>query len=135
MPSLFVADDDELFKRVLKMTLIKYPLFKHVLYFESGLPLINYLKENYKDSNNLPDVLFIDVGMPVCNGWDVLKFLDLYHLAFAKRISIYVISVSIDPRDRDRALRYNFVKDYLYKPLQKEHLAAVANEVKEIVRQ
>jgi CheY-like chemotaxis protein len=130
MPSLFVADDDELFKRVLKMTLIKYPLFKHVLYFESGLPLIKYLKENYNDRNNLPDVLFVDLGMPACSGWDVLKFLDLYLPAFAKRISIYVISVSIDPRDRERALRYDFVKDYLYKPLQKDHLVAVANEAK-----
>jgi CheY-like chemotaxis protein len=130
MPSLFVADDDELFKRVLKITLIKYPLFNNVLYFESGLPLINYLKKNYNDRKNLPDVLFVDLGMPASSGWDVLKFLDLYHPAFAKRISIYVISVSIDPRDRDRALRYDFVKDYLYKPLQKEQLVAIANDAK-----
>ena len=130
MPNLFVADDDELFKRVLKITLIKYPLFKNVLYFESGLPLINYLKKNYNDRSNLPDVLFIDLGMPASSGWDVLKFLDLYLPAFAKRISIYVISVSIDPRDRERALRYDFVKDYLYKPLQKEQLVAVANDAR-----
>jgi len=41
-----------------------------------------------------------------------------------------ICRISIDPRDRDRALRYDFVKDYLYKPLQKEHLVAVANEAK-----
>jgi len=130
MPSLFVTDDDELFKRILKMTLVKYPLFKHVLYFDNGLPLIKYLKENRHDRSNLPDVLLLDLAMPQCSGWDVLDFLQTYYHTFSKAISIYVISVSIDPRDRARALRYNFVKDFIYKPLHKEQLVALANEAK-----
>ena len=130
MPSLFVADDDDLFKRILKMTLVKHPLFKHVLYFETGLPLIKYLKENSNDRSNLPDVLLLDLTMPVCSGWDVLDFLEIWYPSFAKRISIYVVSVSIDPRDRAKALRYKFVKDFIYKPLHKEQLIAIANEAK-----
>lgn len=130
MHSLFVADDDELFKRILKMTLVKYPLFKHVLYFENGRPLIRYLKENRHDRSNLPDILLLDLATPESGGWLVLDFLQTYYPTFAKPVLIHAISVSIDPRDRAKALRYDFVKDFIYKPLRKEQLIALADEAK-----
>jgi CheY-like chemotaxis protein len=130
MPSLFVADDDELFKRILKMNLARLPVFKHVLYFNTGFPLIKYLQENQNDSRNLPDVLFIDPGSPQSGGWEVLDFLQTLYPAFQKQVLVYVISVSIDPRNRERALRYDFVRDFFTKPLSRDQLQAVATEYK-----
>ena len=127
--TLFVTDNDEIFKRILKINLVKYPLFKYVLYFDTGAPLINYLKKHYNDRSNLPDVLFLDLEMPECSGWYVLETLKTLIDRLAKPLSVYVVSVSIIPVDIAKASSYSFVKGVLCKPLTRADLAAVSNRV------
>jgi CheY-like chemotaxis protein len=127
MSVLCIADDNELDQRIIKLNLIKYPVFKHVLYFHDGLPLLNYLKENKDDSANLPDVVLLDLNMPHFSGWNVLDALQVIYPAFCKNIGVYVISASIIPKDINKALTYDFVKDFIAKPVTKDILASIAN--------
>ena len=48
MSILCIADENELDQRIIKLNLIRYPIFKHVLHFYSGPQLMTYLTENRK---------------------------------------------------------------------------------------
>jgi DNA-binding NarL/FixJ family response regulator len=60
------ADDHFLFRKGLQIALSKYPNFKIVYEAENGKELINFL------DTELPDVVFLDLQMPVLNGLDTL---------------------------------------------------------------
>jgi CheY-like chemotaxis protein len=120
MSTLFVVDDEEIDQSILKLTLLKCPLFEQVLYFHSGMSLIKYLKDHSNDSAHLPDVIFLDINMPRFSGWDVLDALQVIYPTLSKRIKVYIVSVSVWSGDIFKAKEYDFVQKFISKPITKE---------------
>jgi len=128
MKTLFVADDNELDLRIIRLNLARNPVFGHVLYFNDGKPLWDYIKSNIDDAVNLPDVIFLDLKMPEMDGWGVLKSLEKNYTRLPKPISVYIISTSIDITERCRAMNYHFVKEFISKPLYRDKIISIAKE-------
>lgn len=64
---------------------------------------------------NFPEVVYVDVNMPVYNGFD---FLDRFEREFTARLSetkVFMLSSSLRPEDRHRALMYRSVVDFVSK--------------------
>ena len=84
---------------------------------------LDYLKLQLQQQMHeaMPQMIFLDLNMPGLNGWD---FMELYsQLAAAEPLPLLAIfSSTIDKTDKDKALRYSFVKNFFSKPLKKEHL-------------
>jgi len=95
MSTLFVVDDNELDQSIMKLNLAHLPVFEHVSYFNQGMPLIEYLEEHKDNSDDLPDVLFLDLRMPGFDGRDVLEALKGIYQNLSKKISVYLLSASI----------------------------------------
>jgi CheY-like chemotaxis protein len=125
MCTLFVVDDDITYQRIIKLTLLKYSVFKHVLYFDEGKQLLNYLTEFNQDHSNLPDLIFLDLNMPGLDGWAVLDAFSQIQKSFAKKILVYIVTVSIRDVDRERAMGYDCVADFISKPLYKEKIISI----------
>jgi CheY-like chemotaxis protein len=125
MSTLFIVDDDMIFQRIIKMTLIKYPVFKQVHYFNDGEPLISYLKENRNDYVNLPDAIFLDLVMFGLDGWGVLDAIqELYH-SLCKKTNVYIVTASIMQIDKEKASKYEFVKEFISKPLYQTKIMSI----------
>lgn len=65
--------------------------------------------------NEFPDVIFVDINMPVHDGF---AFLDEYEAEFVGEFPstrIYMLSSSLRPEDRERSLLYKSVHDFLSK--------------------
>jgi response regulator RpfG family c-di-GMP phosphodiesterase len=86
------------------------------------------LKENKNDRSNLPDIVLLDINMPQFNGWNVLDALESIYPTLSKQISLYIISASINPRDINKALSYELVKDFIAKPVTRDILVSVSNQ-------
>lgn len=74
-----------------------------------------------------PGLIFLDINMPGLNGWD---FLEAYHLLedrFKARVIIIMLTTSLNPDDREKALKDNEVVDFLIKPLRTERVIEVVN--------
>ena len=128
MKTLFVADDNELDLRIIRLNLARNAVFGHVLYFNDGKTLWDYIKSNIDDAVNLPDVIFLDLKMLEMDGWDVLESLEKNYTRFPKPISVYIISTSIDVNERRKAMSYHFVKEFISKPLYRDKIISIAKE-------
>jgi YesN/AraC family two-component response regulator len=92
-----------------------------VLSFGDGREAIDYLKDP-RNSNHLPDVLFVDINMPVMNGWEFIDAFEEIRSQLGNCITLYVISSSIDLEDIKRAKNNTLIVDYLLKPIDKIYL-------------
>ena len=81
---------------------------------ESSRKALDYLKSNRTPK---PDIIFLDIHMPVMDGWE---FLDQYCLLDEKiktEIMIVMLATSGNPEHIDRANNWDCISDYITKPL------------------
>lgn len=120
--NLALVDDDEIFVFLTKMTIESSNLVDVIKVFRNGREAINFLNENSHDPHQLPEVILLDLSMPVMDGWQFLEEYVALKPRIGKKIVIYVVSSSISPDDIQRAKNINEVTDYIIKPVTKEHL-------------
>ena len=117
-----LIDDDDIFVFLTKKTIELTKLVELIQVFENGLDALNFLKENKYNIDSLPEIILLDLSMPIMNGW---QFLDEYiklNPYIGKKITIYICSSSISHDDITRAKAINAVSDYIIKPINKGKL-------------
>jgi CheY-like chemotaxis protein len=123
-----IVDDDEIFTYGFrKLTTIK-GLFDEILHFSNGQEAIDFLKDP-QNGQHLPDVLFVDINMPVMNGWEFNEAFEEIKSQLGKNIILYNISSSIDLEDIKRAKSNPIIADYLLKPIDEEYLAEISQSL------
>lgn len=122
---LALVDDDDTFVFITKRIIEKTDYVKEIKVFTNGLEALNYLKENLNSEYQLPDVIFLDLSMPVMDGW---QFLDEFnHLKNSRtdKIIIYICSSSISPHDMMKAKKFSYVSDFIIKPVTKDKFSEI----------
>ncbi|NKI25600.1 response regulator [Arenibacter sp. 6A1] len=117
-----IIDDDELYIFLIKKTLTKVAPIQFTNVFGNGLDAINFIKENRENQDLLPDVLLLDLNMPIMDGWEFLEAYTKLKPTICKPIAIYICSSSISPDDVIAAENHIEVTDYIVKPLSKEKI-------------
>ena len=116
-----IIDDDKIYVNLVKKIIEIKKLSENLLIYKNGKEALDYFKDimqNVTDEDKLPDIIFLDLNMPVMDGWEFLNEFVKIKNNLNKKITIYVVSSSIDPRDLERAKSFNLVTDYLIKPIE-----------------
>ncbi|HVO75742.1 MAG TPA: response regulator [Ignavibacteriaceae bacterium] len=128
--SRFVVIDDDpvnnaLCKMVIKMAVGKIDIKTFTLP-EKGF---EYIETEYsKNGNESTSVILLDLNMPLMSGWEFLERFDSLDEIIKKQLEIYILSSSVDPRDKARAGANKNVADYIVKPLTKEIILEISEE-------
>ena len=126
---LYVIDDDEVYQYLTTEIIESTELVNTIKVFSNGAEAINYLKSIKDKLKELPQVIFLDLFMPVMNGWHFLdEFMNL-KCCLNKKITIYIVSSSIDPKDIKRAQEISIVSDFIIKPITHEKFLKVIEEI------
>ncbi len=126
--SICVIDDDPICVFGIKKTLKKANYYNKVLIFENGLEAIRGLEEYLIQGKLLPNIIFLDLNMPIMDGWDFLN--DFVKIPNYNRdfVNIYIISSSVDPADLKKVEEFSVINNYLIKPITLEKIETVIQE-------
>ena len=78
-----------------------------------------------KESKSIPDFIFLDINMPVMNGWDFLEEFHDNMFFMTEEVKMIMLTSSIDTVDYNRALQFPSVVGYLTKPLDLEKVEGI----------
>ena len=124
--TVLLIDDDEINNMICTKIISKNDFATNVVACSSARQGLKYLQDALADgAKPLPTVIFLDINMPVMNGWD---FLDQYKQMPGladKGIVLIMLSSSSSANDLSRAQGYPQVSDYITKPLTAAHLQHV----------
>ncbi len=121
-----IIDDDPIYILTTKKIMEQVGFCEEIIVFNNGRQAIEGLSELSAAGRQMPDVILLDINMPVMDGW---QFAEEYkQLSLPCNADIYVVSSSIDPEDIKRAHLTPCVKSYLTKPLTRSILEGVVNE-------
>ena len=121
-----VIDDDEFNNKICTVTLEKIDKEANIKTFLSPVEGFAHVVTEYsRTDHNDSAVLFLDINMPVMNGWEFLERFEELDPSIKKRLKIYILSSSVDKRDIERAKANKNVVHYLIKPLTKETIRLI----------
>ena len=126
---ILLVDDDRIYQFAARKTIEATGFADRILIYSNGQEAINYLKHNVKDNNLMPDVIFLDVNMPVMNGWEFLDAYSNIRPALSKPVIIYVVSSSVDEFDVSKSRQYDTVKGYIVKPVLREKFRQILSSI------
>ena len=120
--TLTLVDDDDVFVFLTTKAIEQTNLVDLIKVFGNGLDALNFLKENKNNVDALPEIILLDLSMPIMNGWQFLEEYTKLNPTVGKKITIYICSSSISPDDVTRAKAISEVSDYIIKPITKHKL-------------
>ncbi|QZK91012.1 response regulator receiver domain-containing protein [Flavobacterium tiangeerense] len=120
-----IVDDDDIYQFTTSLLLKKTDLVNKIIVFSNGLKAINFLKDEMGNIENIPDILFLDVNMPVMDGWEFLEEYLIIKPMIPKTIVIYMVTSSVDEKDVLRAKSISALSGYLVKPISSQNIEEV----------
>lgn len=126
---ILLVDDDPIYQLVAKKLISACGFTGAISAVLNGQEALQYLKESIQEHTMEPDIILLDLNMPVMNGWQFLDAFDRFKKAFSKQITIYIITSSADSFDVCKAREYETVKGYVVKPMLKENFEQIVTRL------
>ncbi len=120
---ILLIDDNEIDNLIHTRLLKELRLTTQTLVYQNAKDALLYLK-NTSNTNpsELPDFIFLDLNMPVMDGFSFMKEFKKLKLEQFKKIQVLVLSCSIYEREIKKILMYEEVKDFISKPLNQDKI-------------
>ena len=119
-PLIWIIDDDDLFIMITRNNIRKASAQIETEVFHDGQESMDCLVARTSTSEQLPDIILLDLNMPIADGWSFLTNYARLDAGVRNKINVYVCTSSIDPKDVHRAKEFEDVKDFKEKPLSTE---------------
>ncbi|MBD1363287.1 response regulator [Mucilaginibacter sp. ZT4R22] len=124
--NVLIIDDDPIHNFIFEKFVRRVVSDANISFCSNGEAGIDLLLELIrKDDELFPRVIFLDIKMPVMDGWG---FLEEYHRLNMDSIvgaKIYITTSSIFMQDKERALNYVVVEDFISKPVSADMLEQI----------
>jgi len=130
LDKILCIDDDPITLMLCKKVISKSAFSKETETANNGEEALKYFNK-IKESGikSLPQLIFLDLNMPVMGGWEFLDcFCNARYNAF-NQIPIIILSSTIDPEDLEKTKKYPMVIDFLSKPISTSMLQYLTSKI------
>lgn len=124
---VMLVDDNEtdnfISKRIIEITQFS----KEVEVKNSGKSALDYLEENQSNPERLPNLIFLDINMPIVDGFIFLYEFEKFNDTIKDKCKVIILSSSDNKRDIDKIVNNNHVIKFVTKPLTEIALDELKN--------
>lgn len=114
MKKFLLIEDDDIFNLIHNQLILKTYPTAQITIFKYAQQALDHL---ILHAEELPDVIFLDLNMPEMNGFEFIEALNEHFDREKFKTIIYLVSSTLDDRDKQRAKSYSWVCDLIDKPL------------------
>ena len=121
---LLVDDNDTdnfISKRIIEIT----KFAKRVEVKNSGKSALEYLEREQNNPENLPEVVFLDINMPIVDGFVFLFEFEMFAETLKNKCRIVILSSSDNKRDIEKIVDNEYVIKFVTKPLTESLLGEI----------
>lgn len=113
--------DNFISRRIIEIT----KFASKVVIKNSGKSALEYLEENSNNRDKLPDIIFLDINMPIVDGFVFLYEFEKFSDTIKDKCKIIILSSSDNKRDIDKIVNNDYVIKFITKPLTEKALEEV----------
>ncbi len=118
--NILLIDDDPVFILYSKKTIESTGCAVKLTVCAHGQAALQHLANTKQDISVLPHIIFLDIDMPVMDGWLFLEEYERLETELRKNAVLYIVTSSPDAFEINKSRQYESVKGYLVKPVSKE---------------
>lgn len=129
-PVVLLIDDNDI-DNFINERMVKGCSFSDVVYINTSTrSAIEFLRNLSVNSvipaDAYPTVIFLDINMPILDGFQFLAELEKFDFDFVKKLRVVMLTSSINPADQEKAMKSKLVTAFLHKPLTEEALESLS---------
>ncbi len=120
LEQILCIDDDPITLMLCKKVISKSSFSHEVITAQNGeeaLHHFNVLKYTNDQAKKRPELIFLDLNMPIMGGWEFLDHFTSSDYKEFNTVPVIVLSSTIDPEDLAKAKKYPIIIDFLSKPI------------------
>lgn len=125
---VLLVDDDEASNFLHKRFLRKTGKVEEIQVAYNGLNALEILESRARKQEPLPDLIFLDLNMPVMTGWEFINAYKNAKYLKDQELSIYVLTSSLNPNDRIKAEQAKEINGIIEKLLTKDKFNQIVEE-------
>ncbi|MEZ7498627.1 response regulator [Flavobacterium sp. Arc3] len=124
---IWIIDDDSIYQIIVTKIIQKTDLFSSISSFYDGKDGLEALISVIENKEALPDIILLDINMPVMDGWEFMEELVKLKFLINKQIDVYISSSSIAIEDKNNSKTYPAILGYLSKPITNNDIELIAS--------
>ena len=121
-----LIDDNEIDNLINQKMIEAADIAEHIYTHTGAKSAIEFLKNVSKlpdiSRQVLPDVIFLDIDMPLMDGFQFLDEFEKLSEQTRNKCKVVMLTSSINPQDVNKSKKYSYVKEYINKPLSQDSL-------------
>ncbi len=120
-----IVDDDKVHNQICTFAIRQHNASSKVTSFSEPVNALEYIRTTFTGNEDHPTILLLDLNMPIMDGWQFLEELKNCECNIRAKLDVYILTSSIDERDRQRARLDPTINGFLEKPLSPYQLSTM----------
>lgn len=129
---ILLVDDEESDNFFHEIIIRQTGVCNHIKFAIDGESALDYLIKSDDPGNSethpRPDIIYLDINMPRMNGFEFLEEYQKMDEKFKSKVVIIMLSTSLNPGDKAKAMSFNDVREFQNKPLRVENIIEVTEK-------
>jgi CheY-like chemotaxis protein len=125
--TIMLIDDNEIDNLINQKIIESSNICKNIFTHTGGKSAIEFLKNMEKIAASvpgaLPEIIFLDIDMPLMDGFQFLDEFEKLSRETKHYCNVVMLTSSINPQDMSKSKKYDYVKKYVNKPLTQDSLS------------